>query len=112
MKQLFTLTLILLSISSANAQLIQHLDAEVEGSVLKDAAMLVSEWTDQSGAVGLMSHPDIPDHVPTDDEWSVFSDWQLRRLNPPEGLRLEYGKGLPHIRLDTVMRELLGDKFL
>ncbi len=68
--------------------------------------------TDQSGAVGLMSHPDIPDHIPVDDEWAVFNDWHLRKLNPPEGLRLEYGEGLPHIRLDTVMRELLGDKFL
>jgi len=68
--------------------------------------------TDQSGVAGLMSHPDIPDHIPTDSEWSAFNDWQLRRLNPPEGLRLEYGEGLPHIRLDIVMRELLGDKFL
>ncbi len=66
---------------------------------------------DISGTAGLMRHPNIPDHIPTDDEWSVFDAWQLRELTPPAGLRLEQGDGLPHIRLDTVMRELLGDKF-
>lgn len=68
--------------------------------------------TDQSGAVGLMGHPDIPDHIPDDDEWLAFNDWQLHTLKPPEGLRLEQGEELPHIRLDTVMRELLGDRFI
>lgn len=64
-----------------------------------------------NGAAGLMRHPNIPDHIPTSEDWAAFNDWQLRRLAPPAGLRLVQGEGLPHIRLDTVMRELLGDKF-
>jgi len=66
---------------------------------------------DQDGTAGIMSHPDIPDHIPSSEEWQAFQDWHLRHLNPPAGLKLEQGGGLPHIRLDTVMRELLGDKF-
>ena len=67
--------------------------------------------TDKSGAAGLMSHPDIPDHIPSDDEWLAFKEWQLHTLRPPEGLRPQHGEELPHIRLDTVMHHLLGDKF-
>ncbi len=67
---------------------------------------------DQSGSAGLMRHPDIPDHIPNEDEWLAYEQWQLRQLNPPAGLQLAQGDCLPHIRLDTVMRELLGDKFI
>jgi len=67
---------------------------------------------DQEGAAGMMRHPDIPVCLPGADEWPVFGNWQLHTLSPPEDLGLTGGRELPHIRLDTVMRELLGDKFV
>ena len=42
----FTLT----ALTSVRAQLIQHLDANISGSVILDANNVVTEWVDQSGA--------------------------------------------------------------
>jgi len=64
-----------------------------------------------NGRQGYMSHPDIPEHLPHDSEWQAFKDWQLPELQPPAGLQLQRGDSLHHIRLDSVIRELLGDKF-
>lgn len=64
----------------------------------------------EGGVAGYLSHPDIPDHIPSAAEWQQFEGWVLRRLLPPSGLKLLQGGTLPHIRLDSVIRELIGDK--
>lgn len=65
----------------------------------------------EGGVAGYLRHPDIPDHLPTESEWPQFRKWLLRRLLPPAGLQtLPQGGVLPHIRLDSVIRELIGDK--
>lgn len=74
----------------------------------KGHSMLQGQTRD-NGA-GLMSHPPIPGYVPTHDEWDVFNDWQLPMLLPPKRLQLHQGGPLPHIRMDTVIQHMLGDK--
>ena len=61
---------------------------------------------------GLLRHPPVPEHIPTTDEWQNRPTWQLRRLLPPTNLKLQQGGQLPHIRLDSLLNDLLGDKFL
>lgn len=63
-----------------------------------------------SGQAGMMSHPSIPDHIPKPSDWQHFQNWQLRQLQPPKSLDLLSGGTLPHIRIDTIIRDLLGDK--
>ncbi|OED45591.1 hypothetical protein ACH42_05030 [Endozoicomonas sp. (ex Bugula neritina AB1)] len=61
---------------------------------------------------GLLRHPLIPEHYPNDEDWEQLGQWQLRQLLPPTGLKLHNGGRLPHIRLDSLLNDLLGDKFL
>lgn len=63
------------------------------------------------GEAGLHGHPQIPEHLPEGDEWQAFAGWQLPQLLPPDGLQLHRGGPLPHIRLDSLLRELFGDQF-
>ncbi len=74
-------------------------------------AMLQGLFVNEDEAVpGLMAHPDIPQTLPGEGDWQRFKGWRLRPLLPPANLRLTEGGNLPHIRLDVVIRELLGDK--
>lgn len=61
---------------------------------------------------GMLLHPDIPGRIPSTDDWQSLGQWQPRRLMPPEGLQLSAGGRLPHIRLDSILNDLLGDRFL
>jgi len=63
------------------------------------------------GNKGKLIHPPIPDHIPIDDEWTTLSDWSLRELQPPRVPDLKYGARLPSIRMDIVLKDLVGDKF-
>ncbi|WP_257280150.1 YcjX family protein [Endozoicomonas sp. ONNA1] len=60
---------------------------------------------------GLLLHPPLPEQYPDDDYWQNCQQWHLRKLLPPAGLKLNNGSRLPHIRLDSVLNDLLGDKF-
>jgi len=60
---------------------------------------------------GVLLHPKIPEQIPEAADWQALDQWQLRRLLPPEGLVLNAGGRLPHIRLDSILNDLLGDKF-
>ncbi|WP_252176577.1 YcjX family protein [Endozoicomonas sp. 4G] len=60
---------------------------------------------------GLLLHPPLPEQYPDNDYWQNCKQWQLRKLLPPAGLKLNNGSRLPHIRLDSVLNDLLGDKF-
>jgi predicted YcjX-like family ATPase len=64
-----------------------------------------------SGEAGLMWHPPIPEQIPTEQQWDDFDGWSLRELRPPANPGLKHGEQLPHVRMDTVIRELIGDKF-
>lgn len=66
---------------------------------------------DDSGQQGLFSHPTIPTQIPNKKEWQQFSDWKPGKLRPPLNPRLNQGGVLPHVRLDIMLRELIGDKF-
>lgn len=65
---------------------------------------------DKSGdGIGYI-HPTIPQRIPEGDEWLAFTQWQIPSLNPPAGLSFANQDVLPHIRLDTILNELIGDK--
>ena len=40
----------------------------------------------------------------------AFLDWKIPLLNPPKGLSAANHDVLPHIRIDTILNELIGDK--
>lgn len=69
-------------------------------------AMLTPE-----GARGYVP-PTMPSQVPVGDEWQAFEDWQLPKQLPPKGLSRANHDVIPHIRLDTILNELIGDKCL
>ena len=60
---------------------------------------------------GVLLHPKIPEQIPEAADWQALDHWQLRRLLPPESLSLTAGGRLPHIRLDSILNDLLGDRF-
>ena len=55
-------------------------------------------------------HPAIPSRIPVGDEWQPFMDWKIPMLKPPKGLSYENADAIPHIRMDTVLNTLIGDK--
>lgn len=67
--------------------------------------------TSLAGQKGDISHPDIPEHIPINDEWDNFKNWQPLDLQPPLNENLKHGARLPCIRMDTVLKGLIGDKF-
>jgi len=65
-----------------------------------------------SGQKGELRHPTIPETIPTTPEqWSMFDNWQPPELQPPFIADLKYGARLPCIRMDKVLKDLIGDKF-
>lgn len=63
------------------------------------------------GKRGNIVHPTIPDHIPTEQDWKKFEAWQPLELQPPIIPDLKHGARLPSIRMDKVIRDLIGDKF-
>ena len=57
-------------------------------------------------------HPTIPTRIPEGGQWQPFLDWQIPLLNPPQGLSFSNQDVLPHIRIDSILNELIGDKCL
>ncbi len=55
-------------------------------------------------------HPRFPSRLPDPAHWQHLMDWQIPALSPPLGLSARNGDAIPHIRLDTVLNLLLGDK--
>lgn len=55
-------------------------------------------------------HPTIPNRIPEGDQWKLFLEWEIPALNPPKGLSHQNGDAIPHIRIDTVLNALIGDK--
>jgi len=63
------------------------------------------------GEKGAMFHPDIPSELPVGDDWQQYENWQVQRLRPLANSDLTKGEKLDHIRMDTVINQLIGDKF-
>ncbi len=57
-------------------------------------------------------HPRFPTRIPDQAHWQHLMDWQIPPLQPPAGLSAINGDAIPHIRLDTVLNQLLEDKCL
>jgi len=85
------------------------------------AAVRASREVDQQGERGIVGadlagkpmgyiHPTIPSRIPEGGEWKPFLDWTIPSLNPPRGLSYQNSDPIPHIRLDSVLNLLLGDK--
>lgn len=55
------------------------------------------------------THPQIPDNLPTDEDWQRFEGWSIPTLKPPRGMSAERGQALPHIRMDQLLQDILGD---
>lgn len=55
-------------------------------------------------------HPSIPSRLPEGDQWDKFLDWDSPALSPPHGLSHKNHDVLPHIRIDTILNSLIGDK--
>jgi len=64
---------------------------------------------ENGSAIGY-THPTIPTRIPEGDEWKPFLDWTIPALNPPKGLSYQNSDAIPHIRLDSVLNALIGDK--
>ena len=63
------------------------------------------------GKRGKIVHPTIPEHMPIESDWEKFKNWQPFKLQPPTIPDLKYGAKLPCIRMDKVLKDLIGDKF-
>ncbi|NVK43697.1 MAG: YcjX family protein [Oceanospirillaceae bacterium] len=55
-------------------------------------------------------HPRFPSRLPDSEHWQRLMDWEIPPLRPPAGLSARNDDAIPHIRLDTVLNLLLGDK--
>lgn len=55
-------------------------------------------------------HPKIPSRIPEGDEWAAFQAWTIPPLRPPKGISYQNGDAIPHIRIDSVLNALIGDK--
>src|SRR5690554_2578479 len=73
---------------------------------LKDALIIVTPSGKRLGYIP----PLMPSKIPECDEWDALKNWELPKQTPPKGLSSVNNDAIPHIRLDTVLNELIGDK--
>ena len=69
----------------------------------------IAGYSEDGQLIGYI-HPTIPTRIPEGAQWQPFLDWQIPLLNPPQGLSFANQDVLPHIRLDSILNELIGDK--
>jgi hypothetical protein len=75
----------------------------------RDGRTALTGYGNESGPIGYI-HPKIPDHVPVAEEWEKFLSWKIPKLQPPAGLSYRNSDPMPHIRMDTILNALIGDK--
>ena len=71
----------------------------------------ISGINQQGDPIGYI-HPRIPQRIPEGEQWRPFTEWKIPQLNPPRGLSAQNDDAIPHIRMDTVLNLLIGDKCL
>ena len=107
---------VLIKQAYANAQY-QGIDPSCEAV----AAVRSSNELDRGGERGITGigldgkrigyiHPTIPSRIPSEAEWQDLLDWNIQDLIPPKGLSYENSDAIPHIRLDSILNSLIGDK--
>ena len=77
-----------------------------EGAGFEDA-LIIS--TSEGKRIGYVP-PVMPSKIPEGKEWDALKSWELPKQTPPKGLSSVNNDAIPHIRLDTVLNELIGDK--
>lgn len=71
----------------------------------------VVEGVDLYGKKKTFVNPQIPEDVPESiDEWAHLLDFDTPTLRPPKGVFYKNHDVIPHIRIDSVLNSLLGDK--
>lgn len=63
------------------------------------------------GRYGELRHPPIPEKIPSGLQWQTYENWHPPVLQPPHNPNLMFGGRLSHIRMDKILRDLVGDKF-
>ncbi|MFW5450822.1 MAG: YcjX family protein [Methylophagaceae bacterium] len=58
-----------------------------------------------------LSHPQIPETIPKSEDWELFETWHMQQLLPPRIPGLKQGARLASIRMGTVLKDMIGDKF-
>jgi len=77
------------------------IEVEHEG----DAAL--SGFDAAGAAIGYV-HPPIPSSIPKNTPYQGFKDWKIPKFNPP--ILPDENQAVPHIRIDSVLNSLVGDK--
>lgn len=77
-----------------------------EGAGFEDALVIS---TPEGKRIGYVP-PVMPAKIPEGKEWDALKHWELPKQTPPKGLSSLNNDAIPHIRLDTVLNELIGDK--
>ncbi len=77
--------------------------------IVHDGEDAISATTNDGKFIGY-THPEIPSRIPEGDEWKPFLDWQMPSLKPPKNLSYQNEDPIPHIRIDSVLNALIGDK--
>ena len=63
---------------------------------------------DATGATIGYVHPPIPYFMPKNTQHQGFEDWKIPKFNPP--IVSNENQAIPHIRIDSVLQSLVGDK--
>jgi predicted YcjX-like family ATPase len=96
--------------------------AEFEGvrpEILAVAGVRSSIEVDHDGETGLSGfdtagndigyvHPPIPTFIPKNTQHQFFPSWEMPKFNPPKPSN--ENEAVPHIRIDSVLKILIGDK--
>lgn len=88
------------------------IDTEVVSSVrcTQDYEQFLT-GTSLEGEKGNLKHPDIPERIPSEQQWEGLSRWNPTELLPPQMNGLMKGARIPSIRMGIVLKDLIGDKF-
>lgn len=70
-----------------------------------DAAL--SGFDEAFAAMGYV-HPPIPSSISKNTPYQGFKDWKIPKFNPP--ILADENQAVPHIRIDSVLNSLVGDK--
>lgn len=77
--------------------------------IVKDGQPAISGRNINGEVIGYI-HPMIPKGLDDEGGMMAFKEWNIPALSPPIGLVYKNGDVIPHIRMDTIINELIGDK--
>jgi uncharacterized protein len=74
-----------------------------------DKGRAISGFDENGKSIGYV-HPTIPSRIPEGNEWQPFMEWKIPSLRPPHGISHLNNDNIPHIRMDSILNGLIGDK--